>query len=492
MAIKPDFAEAWTEMGLACLACGRPYRAIEAFSTSVQLRPNDAQAHDDLARAFFEAGCIEQAAEESRKAVELDDPLGTRRSSLLNVLQCLPDADPDAIFSEHMKWAALHADPMAQFIRAHDNTPDTDRPLKIGYVSADFRQHSVATFIEAVFAHYDRSQFQLICYSDVRKPDEVTERLKHHAQHWRDLQAMPDEQLAELIRQDRIDILVDLAGHTSWNRLRTFACKPAPVQVTWLGYFATTGLRTMDWRLTDEHLDPPGQSERWHTERLWRLSKIFSCYTPPNPCPPVSPLPAEKNGFVTFGCFAKQRKLNQQMMSLWADILHAVPNSRLMLLSPGLQETKGKSRLAEFFQHHGIAADRLLFEGPQSFFRWLELHEQVDLMLDTFPFNGHTTTCHSLWMGVPVVTLAGNRCMSRMGLSIMQNLDLPEFVGHDSQQYIQAAVRATGDVRQLAELRATMRDRMRRSPIMNGPQFVADLERAYRSMWRQWCSVTRR
>jgi predicted O-linked N-acetylglucosamine transferase (SPINDLY family) len=298
---------------------------------------------------------------------------------------------------------------------------------------------------------------------------------------------MPHAEVAELIRRDGIDILVDLAGHTGNNRLLVFARKPAPVQVTWLGYSNKTWLETMDYRLTDPIADPLGSPDEPGGERLFRLPKTFACFRPADVAPPVGTQPAAGRGEVTFASFHLLAKLNDELLGRWAEILKRVSASRLLLVASGLNESTTRERFMRFFGERGIGADRLDFMGRQTLESYLALHHEVDVLLDCHPFSGHTLSCHALWMGVPVVTLAGKTHCSRMVASVLGNLDLSELVATGPEDYVRIAVELAGDLPRLAELRATLRARMEQSPLMDAPAFARDIEAAYRQMWRTWC-----
>jgi predicted O-linked N-acetylglucosamine transferase (SPINDLY family) len=344
----------------------------------------------------------------------------------------------------------------------------------------------VSYFFEPVLAAHDAAAFEVFCYSDAPVADAVTQRLRAQAGQWRDIAGLSDERVAALIRADRIDLLVDLAGHTARNRLLVFARRPAPVQATWLGYPNTTGLAAIDFRVTDAVSDPPGQTEAWHTEELVRLAGPFSCYAPPAESPPVSPLPALAAGHVTFGCLNNLAKLTPPTVALWAQLLGAVAGSRLLLKASGLADAETAARLRQEFAGQGIDPARLDLRGAgQSVARHLGVYHQVDVALDPFPYNGTTTTCEALWMGVPVVTLAGDAHVSRVGASLLTHLDLTACIAESPAAYVDRARGLAGDLARLAVLRAGLRERLRASPLCDGPGFTRQLEDAFRAMWRR-------
>jgi predicted O-linked N-acetylglucosamine transferase (SPINDLY family) len=322
----------------------------------------------------------------------------------------------------------------------------------------------------------------------VSRPDAFTEQIRGQADVWRSLPGLNDEQVDDLIRRDSIDILVDLALHMAGNRLLVFARKPAPVQVTFAGYPGTTGLSTMDYRLTDPYLDPPGCDESMYSEESVRLPDSFWCYDPFTTEPPVNPLPALSEGCPTFGCLNNFCKVNDRVLMLWARVLASVDRSHLVVLAPA---GAYRRRVAEMFRQRGIAGERITFVPKQAHTEYLRQYHQIDIGLDTFPYNGHTTSLDSLWMGVPVVTLAGITAVSRAGVCQLQNLGLPELIAEDPDQYVQIAVNLAADLERLGNLRSSLRDRLAHSPLMNAPRFTRHIEAAYRSVWQRWCERSR-
>jgi predicted O-linked N-acetylglucosamine transferase (SPINDLY family) len=351
-------------------------------------------------------------------------------------------------------------------------------------VSSHFCEHAVNFFVEPILASHDHDAFEVYCYSGRQRQDETTRRLQGYADQWREIAAMSDEQAAALVRRDRIDILVDLAGHIAGHRLLVFARKPAPIQVTYIGYQNTTGMAGMDYRLTDEWADPPGTTDGFYTEELVRLPRSFFCYRPSDDAPPVGPLPAAVNGFVTFGSFNNFGKVTADVLAAWAKLLLSVDRSRLVILAaavPSLGEY-----LTRTFQSHGVGAERFTLADRRPRDEYLKLVSQVDIALDPFPMNGHTTTCDALWQGVPVVTLAGRTYAQRFGSSAHVNLSVQELIAQSPQQYVEVAARLAGDVERLTELRGTLRQRMAASPLLDFAGFTRNLEAAYRRMWTDW------
>ena len=367
----------------------------------------------------------------------------------------------------------------------HLNRPDPCRRLRIGYVSPDLRRHPVSAIFTPLLEAHDRKRVEPICYYNFDGEDAVTLHLKALAAHWRPVAGLSDEALCQQIRADRIDILVDLAGHTAHNRLLAFARRPAPIQVSWLGYFNTTGLATMDYFLSDPWSSPAGQ-ERHYVERLLRLPHTRFCYQPPEYMPGVGPLPAESNGCITFGCLNNLSKLNENVLALWGAVLRAVPRSRLLLQAAALDDAPNRARFGELCAKHGIAQDRLELRCFVPIDRAPASYAEIDIALDPFPFCGGMTSLEVLWLGVPLVTLAGETIASRQSASMLMNLALPELVAVNAEQYVDIATRLAHDLPRLAALRSGLRVRFAASPLMDYPGFARALEAAYRDMWRNW------
>jgi predicted O-linked N-acetylglucosamine transferase (SPINDLY family) len=394
-----------------------------------------------------------------------------------------------AIFEQHRAWGETHGRTRAGLPPA-PNSREPQRRLRVGYVSPDLRGHSVAYFIEPILAQHDRAHYETYCYAEIpkAKQDSTTERFKALSGHWVDTCGLSDRALAERVRADGIDILVDLAGHTANNRLRAFAYQPAPVQITYLGYANTTGMPAMHFRLTDQWADPPGQ-ERFYTEELIRLPRGFLCYAPPQDAPAVSPLPAREAGYVTFGSFNVLSKISPQVVALWADILGALPNARLLLKNRAMTDADTREDYYRQFAEHGIARERLEMIGwTVSRQEHLALYSRIDIALDTFPYHGTTTTCEALWMGAPVITLEGDRHAARVGVSLLSRLGLHELIAHEESEYMDKAITFAADLDRLAALRAGLRARMLGSGLCDGAAFTRELEEVYRKLWRRWCN----
>ena len=484
--INPRMAAAWSNLANTWLGLVRPDEAADAARRAIALQPRLSRALGNLATALQMQGDMDGAIEAFRRSVECNLSDAGNHSNLLYTLNFHPGYDQDRVFAEHRAWATRHAEPLTAAAVPHTLDRNPERRLRIGYVSAHFRHHAVAFFSEPLLAAHDREQFEVFCYSDLRRSDEATARFQARADGWRDTTQLSHDQLAELVRQDQVDILVDLAGHIGENRLPMFARKPAPVQVTYLGYQNTTGMAAMDYRLTDAHADPPGATDRWYTERLVRLPRCFFCFAPPASSPPVGPLPAEKSGYITFASLNHIHKLRPENFRAWARVLARVPGSRLRVLAyaPGTLERNVRSWMAA----EGVDPSRVEVVNKRPRYDYLQMHNEIDVALDTFPFNGHTTVCDALWMGVPSIMLEGDRYASRFGGSTLLGLGLGELIARSVDEYVELAVRLATDRQRLAELRGTLRERLLGSPLVDGPRFAREVEAAYRQMWRTWCA----
>ena len=477
----PGDEEIALERGRALRSAGRYDDAITEIERFTRRHPVHVEALDALAGLHRDRGEMEIARTLYERIEQLrPDSPGAGSAPLF--IEQYRDHDRETVFRRHVEWGERFGKTGAP---SHDNTRDPERPLRVGYVSADFNSSSAAFFLERLIAHHDARGFESWCYATTRRDDDVTQRLRARAAHWRDVVGLETDRLEALIRFDRIDILVDLNGHSRGNRLDVFARKPAPVQVTYLGYGATTGLRAIDYRLTDRWIDPPGESERFYTERLVRMPDAMWCFAPHPVQEEVTPLPATANGYLSFAAFNNFCKVSPRVLETWARCLAAVPGSRLALLTVPPGETQ--RRVLEVFAAQGVDGSRLNFHGRVPLEVYFRLHRGVDLALDPFPYTGGATTCHSLWMGVPVLTLAGETVLARSGLSILETVGLADWVAHSPEEYVAKAAAFAADLDALARLRAGLRARLSASPLCQAPAFVAALEQAYRAMWREWC-----
>ena len=482
--IAPDFAEAHNNLGVLQSGRGRLGEAEACFREALALQPDYLNARVNLAVSLQAQGRIDEADQCFRAALALQPGNGELHSKLLFNLNYDATIEAQTMFEAHREWDRRHGGE-AMSASSFPNDRDPQRRLRIGYVSADFRKHSVAFFLESLLAHHDREAVEVYCYSDVIREDEVTRRLRALVPHWRRTCGVDDAELALRIRRDAIDILVDLAGHTAGNRMAVFARRAAPVQISWLGYPNTTGLAAMDYRITDFIADPPG-AEQWHSEQLLRLRGGFLCYQGETGHPGRGPAAVAEH--VVFGSFNNLSKFSDQVLNLWAEILRRVPNARLLLKNRALEDPACRDRLIGRFFAHGVEAERLELVGwtatPEDH---LHLYERVDIALDTAPYNGTTTTCEALWMGVPVITLCGERHASRVGASLLHRIGLDELVAADAAGYVSLAVDLAGDPMRRSELHTGLRRRMLSSPLCDGKAFAREMESAYRRVWGEWC-----
>jgi len=472
-------------LGVALARQSQFDQAIAAYRRALELKPGYPEAHMNLGNAFKDRGELDEALATYRRALQLKPDYREAHSNLIYTLHFHPDHDDRTIAEEQDRWNRQFAEPLRIFHRPHANDGDPERRLRIGYVSPNFYRHVICHFLTPLLEAHDKARVEIYCYASVRRPDAFTERVKKSADVWRDVPGLGDQDLAERIRADQIDILVDLTQHMADNRLPMFARKPAPVQVAWLGYPASTGLPAVDYRFTDALMEPEGSAWSESVETPIRLPDSWFCFDPIE-SPKVAALPALEAGQITFGSLNNFCKVNEAVLRVWVAVLRAVEGSRLLLHCPaGATQT----RLRQWFEAQGIAADRLeLVPRTTTRASYLQLFERIDVGLDPFPYNGGTTTCEALWMGVPVVSLAGKTAVSRLGLSVLTNAGLPELVAFSEEEYVKSATQLAHDLPRLTELRATLRPRMQASPLMDAPRFARNVETAYRTMWQTWCA----
>jgi protein O-GlcNAc transferase len=485
VAIWPDYVVAHANLGNVLRDEGRLTEAVAAYRQAIAIRPDFALAHCNLGNALQDQGLLDDAMAAFRRALAIDPRYAAAHS---NLLMCMH-------YAESVSSADLHAEALAfgrHLVREslpHDNGRDAERRLRIGYVSADFRNHPVGYFLARALAARDRATADVCCYADQLADDAMTARLRDHADQWRNIFGLSDADAAALIRRDAIDILVDLAGHTANNRLPMFALRPAPVQATWLGYFDTTGLPAMDGILADRFVAPVAEEDRF-TETVWRLPDIYLCYAPHEIDVAPAPPPVLANGFVTFGCFNNHAKITAGTLRVWAAVLRAVDGARLFLKNRSLADPAVADALVAAFAAHGIARDRLILEGHSPLADLLAAYNRVDIALDPFPFGGGTTTAEALWMGVPVISLRGDRWVGRMSEGMLATIGLADLVAENADDYVGKATRLAGDLRHLVTLHEGLRRMVLASPFCDGERFARALDATYRDMWRRWCART--
>ncbi len=483
--LKPEDVDPYINLGAMYKDMGRYHEAIGFLNHAISLNPASAELHNNLGAILTAQGRLEEAVESYQRAITLKPDIALTWSNLLLALQYLPDISADEVFSWHLRFGQQFESVFKPQWKTYLNTKDPERRLRVGYVSGDFRDHAAAYFFEPVLKLHDKSQIETYCYYTFYLKDAITERYMNLADHWRPCTQMSDDEMAARIREDGIDILVDLSGHTSHNRLSVFARKPAPVQVTWIGYAGTTGLTAMDYRITDIHMDPPGQTERFHTEKLIYLAHSAT-YQPPAGCPEVNELPALSGNGLVLASLNAPKKINLAVAQLWGRLLAALPGSRLMLGNVSDEEIE--QRLLSLFEQAGVRKEQLILQPRMPIQDYLALHHQIDLGLDPFPYAGGTTTMHALWMGVPVVSLQGESTVSRCGSAIMSRVGLADFVTQTEEAYFQRVLALANDLPGLAALRQTLRGRMLNAN--NDANMLArELEASYRQMWRTWCEA---
>jgi len=484
MKLLSSISSALTELGLYG-------KALAYCNRALVLAPNQVELLTIKGIASYKIGKAVEAVQCFKKAMTLAvDTVSGRRlyDNILLAMHYSNHYSSAEIAEEHRQWARL-------FVGSHSCAPipakrdDPQRPLNIGYVSPDFCAHPVAFFIEPILASHDQDSHKIFCYANVSRPDSITAQLQLLPVVWRDISTLTDAESAELIRNDGIDILVDLAGHTCQNRLPLFTLKPAPLQVTWLGYPDTTGVASIDYRFSDAIADPVGMTERHHSEELVRLPGTFLCFRPPANAPAIAEREHLTARPLTFSSFNNLAKVAPEMMAVWAKILLQVAEATLLIKAFGLEDESIQKEIRSVFRSFGIPDERVVLSGrTPNVLSHLTMLSQTDIALDTFPYNGTTTTCEALWMGVPVITLSGSTHVSRVGASILRNVGLTELVAQTENEYLEIAIQLAKDRERLARYRRNLRNMMLNSTLLDAATFTRNLEQAYRTMWRRWCS----
>ena len=459
-------------------------QALHCSRRAHEMAPDDSGTFAAYVHDLMQTGRLQDGLALIQSQVERGTVSAALHSQLLLYSHYLPNLDRDGLLQAHLRWAQMHA-PVHLAGSGHTNSLDPDRRLRIGFLSATFCDHAAVYALEAFLDGLDRQAFAVVGYSTIQTADRVTERLAAKMTQFRTVHGMVDRAVAELIQQDQIDILVGVTGHTAGHRLGVLAYRPAPIQVDW-GCINTTGMTQVDYRLTDRWFDPPG-SDRGYVEALVRLPGGWSCFSPPRDASPVTSLPALGNGYLTFGSFNCHLKINSFVVGLWAKVMQAHPGSRLLLKNAAGSDPEIRQRFYQAFARHGVSADRIKMYcrvAPEAHWR---LYNQMDVALDTYPFNGCITTLEALWMGVPVVSLCGEAWVSRMGLSLLATMGLEKFVAHSSEQYVAKTMALGANLSTLNRLRLTMRQRMLNSPLHDVKRFAGDIAQAFRLMWRHYC-----
>jgi len=485
--LEPKNPGHYSNLGCILQEDNRPEEAIAVLTRAISLQPDFKDAYLNRANSLTVQGRIDAAIADYRRALKIDPSARLARSNMVYTMNYSPSLSDEEVFEAHRECArriapaAVHAE--------HANSPEPGRRLRIGYLSSDFREHSVSYFVAPVLEAHEREHFEIYGYYTHVIDDPATARIRQACDHWREVARLSDPEVLRRIRDDGIDILVDLVGYTAYGRPEVLATKPAPVQCEWLGYPNTTALSAMDYWICDAVANPPGMTDGFYTESLLRLPGCFICFGPPRDLPEPAGPPCGKNGYVTFGSFNNYAKVSEELLRIWAGILDAVPDSRLLLKSACLGNEAQRRFVAGFFERQGIAADRLLLEGyEQSRRHHMQKYDGMDVALDTFPYNGTTTTCEALWMGVPVVTLAGGNHRSRVGKTLLECVGLGELVAGTEEDYTDIAVQLGTDRARLQDYRSGLREAVASSPLTDATTFTSSLETAYRSIWEVWCN----
>lgn len=487
LTVDPHHEGILDNLGRALYAQFRFTEALACYQKIVELLPQDVDGWIVMGQIGAIQGKTEAAIAAYQKALALSPHSSKAAIGFLSTLLYGVESDATTIFLEHQKFDEHFALPLASQITPHRHSCDPQRRLRLGYVSADFRQHVIARFVEAIFLHHDSQRFEIFCYAINDEVDPVTQRLQGYVDHFVHCVNETDESLTDKIKQDRIDILIDLMGYTLGNRFSVFARKPAPIQVAYLGYSNTTGLSAMDYRITDNYADPPTVTDS--SEVLVKMPDSYFCYYWNEEPPAVNALPAVSKGYITFGSLNNYSKLNLPLLTWWAQILQAVPHSKLLIKTKALIDPFLRQEFITQFHNLGIGSERLMIASyAQSIEEHLSTYHHIDIGLDSYPYNGATTTCEALSMGVPVVTLVGERHVSRMGSSLLHAMGLTELITQTPQEYIHQCISLSHRIDVLKELRKELRGKMQASRLMAGKTFTNHLETAYQNMWQVWCA----
>lgn len=486
LAINPDYAVVHRNLGIALKNLGQLDGAMTHFHRALELEPDYAEAYSNLGSALKDIGRLDDAIACFRRALELKPDYPDAHSNLLFAMDLSPLADMAGLLRERQEWDAAHAAPLWQEPR-HSNSPDPDRRLRIGYISADFREHSAPRAFGGMLTRYDRAQFDIFAYSNFKgKADKFTDLFRQSVTGWRSIIGLSDDTVAEMIREDEIDILVDLSGHSAGNRLLVFARKPAPVQITAWGYATGTGMRAMDVFFTDQVMVPAQEKQYFAEEIRYLPSVVGSFFT--EPFPDVNELPALRDGVVTFGSFNRLAKVSAEAYRAWAEVLLAVPGSRLLLKTAELEDASIREQITGHFTKAGVRAERVIMQGRTSWYEHMQTFNQVDLALDPFPHGGGLTTLEGLMMGIPVLTLRWPTTAGRLSASIVTTMGLPDWIAATQEEYVELAIRKAANLQSLAALRQQLRGIFTSSVIGDQAAYAQAVELEYRQLWREWCA----
>ncbi|KAL3532122.1 hypothetical protein ACH5RR_005643 [Cinchona calisaya] len=490
LSIKPNFSQSLNNLGVVYTVQGKMDAAASMIEKAIVANPTYAEAYNNLGVLYRDAGSISLAIEAYERCLKIDPDSRNAGQNRLLAMNYINEGADDKLYEAHREWGRRFTRLYPQYT-SWDNPKDPERLLTIGYVSPDYFTHSVSYFIEAPLVYHDYANYKVVVYSAVVKADAKTNRFRDTVLKkggiWKDIYGIDEKKVASMVRADKVDILVELTGHTANNKLGMMACRPAPVQVTWIGYPNTTGLPTIDYRISDALADPP-DTEQKHVEELVRLPECFLCYTPSPEAGPVSPTPALSNGFITFGSFNNLAKITPKVLQVWVRILCAVPNSRLVVKCKPFCCDSVRQRFFSTLEQLGLDSTRVdLLPLILLNHDHMQTYSLMDISLDTYPYAGTTTTCESLYMGVPCVTMGGSVHAHNVGVSLLKTVGLSHLVAKNEDEYVQLAVQLATDVTALSNLRAGLRDLMSKSPLCDGSKFVQGLEVAYRNMWHKYC-----
>jgi protein O-GlcNAc transferase len=482
LALNAELAAPHIHLGTVMQKQGHFDEAKQCLLRAEQIDPDNANLHFSLGNLYTTQGLLPQAERCYRRAVEMESGFLDCYSNLLFMLNFVANCDRHSYLMDARRYAKK----LGRLVeKKYDQWRCSKRPttLRVGFVSGDYRQHPVAFFLQQVLQNLDRHIIEPVAFNNCNAQDDFTLQLKPHFSEWHSLVGLSHQQAAELVYDSRIHILVDLSGHTAYNRLALFAWKPAPVQVSWLSYNASTGLADIDYVIADEQVVPPGNQHHF-VEKIHYLPKMWMCFTPPQDAPDVAPLPAVGNGHVTLGCFQQLQKINDEVLEVWSQILQKLPTARLHIQTKAFGFAEERANMRQRLLKHNLDPERVKLLGVMPRMEYLAAYAEVDFVLDTFPYNGFTTTCEALWMGVPTLTLSGETLLGRQGTSVMQAIDLPEWIAHDKDDYIDKALRFAGDSRTLAQIRAGFRERLLNSPLLDGAGFAQNLQGALQQIWQ--------
>ncbi|MDB5814916.1 MAG: hypothetical protein JWN23_2033 [Rhodocyclales bacterium] len=490
LSITPDDFALQTNLSVLLKATGDVHGAIECGEAAMKLAPERFEAIYNLALLRDELGEHKEAERLHRQAILLAPDFEPAHNSLICLLDQLPGVEPSEMLNARKRWAERY--PLPTTPRNHRNIRDPQKILNVGYVSADFKAHPSAYFVTPLFSKHDRNRVKVHCYYNWPEEDEMSRQIQSLVAVWRNIHGMDDQRVAALIEDDGIDILVDLSGHTVGNKLGLFASQISPIQATYMGYLGSSGLPQIQYRISDAMLDPLGMTESNQTETVVRTNGCCVCFSPDHNAPQLNELPALKNGTLTFGSVNARRKLNETVLTSWRELLLEVVDSKLIMILAHGERPSVCGAMLDFFASGGVDPQRISIRGRQNLEGFFSCIQECDLMLDPFPYNGGTTTFHSLWMGVPVITLAGKSALARCGLMIMESIGLPEFVAHSRDEYVKIGRLYAESLPALAQIRASLRQKFIAAPFADSSRVALEVENIYRKLWQDWCETSPR